>query len=338
MKMINKISFYLIGLLFIQVALIGYGYWASSSAYNQREVVKLIPLGTENKSVGVDKIIISNSSGDSATLVKVGDQWQLPELKNLAVDATKITTTLDKLKSVKLTWPVATTESSHTRFKVAKDDFVQRVKLFTGETVVREFFLGNSPGLKKIHARLNQEEEVYAIKLHASDILENDIGWLDKSLISAKDVKQISTEEHSFSVKDGVWKLVEKEALARLIDGIMPKLPITDDVSKQDNLSAIQIAQNDSQTKVIKTANVENIDALSRALSSLKIIAVAELTAWQPEKNIEIIANSGDKWKYELAKKDDKYYIRRVDIDAIFEVNDTIYSSLLKELINSRPS
>ena len=57
--------------------------------------------------------------------------------------------------------------------------------------------LGTSPGFRKVHVRRPNEKEIYTVNLNTYDMPVADTEWLDKALLSAKDVRRIKGEQGS---------------------------------------------------------------------------------------------------------------------------------------------
>ena len=129
----------LTGLLALQFVII-VGIWTAQNS-NQQELVKE-PL-VNAKSSEIDRLVITDGK-ETATLKKVGNEWQLPEFHNLAIEKTKITDLLDKLVKIKSGWAISTKSNSHERFEVLTDKFILPSK-------VRDFherhFFHNQPDL-----------------------------------------------------------------------------------------------------------------------------------------------------------------------------------------------
>ncbi len=186
--------------LFVQILLaIGVFAW-QENAKPQVQAQPLLAAGAGD----ADKIIIRDANA-SVTLQKVNGNWQLPGLQNLPVDTQKVNDLLDKLKGTKLTWPVTTSRSSHERFEVAETKFQRRIEWFQGDKKLDDLLVGTSPGFKKVHARKQSDDSVYAVQLNAFEFATSNNDWLKKDLLAIKDVQQISGRDYALQKSGANW-------------------------------------------------------------------------------------------------------------------------------------
>ncbi|HNG58677.1 MAG TPA: DUF4340 domain-containing protein [Cellvibrionaceae bacterium] len=154
----------------------------------------------------VDKLVITEGQ-NSVTLQKVNGQWQLPQVQQLPVDEQKLTGLLDKLANTQLTWPVATTGSSHERFEVSEQKFQRKINAYKADQSVVEFYLGTSPSFKKVHLRKQGDKTVYAVGLSAFDFYSTAPNWLKKDLLALADVQTINGSDFSLRKTANGWSL-----------------------------------------------------------------------------------------------------------------------------------
>ena len=114
------------------------------------------------------------------TLLKQGDGWFLSTPEGLPVDQSRLDQALRSLSKLKAGWPVASTSSSHQRFEVSEEKYQRRIQLYRDKELMGDLFLGSSPSFKKVHARLTEDNKVYALSLNNYDFPTTPDGWLDK--------------------------------------------------------------------------------------------------------------------------------------------------------------
>ena len=158
----------------------------------------------------IDGLRISGKDTASVVMKKKSEQeWFLPDYHNLPVDQSKIEELLKKLKPLQTDWPVATTTEAAKRFEVNKDNFQRQLTFLQGEATKGTLFTGTSPGYRKVHARVDDQNEIYAIELSnflASTSVED---WLKKSLLAVdlNPVKKIILGNIQLSKIDKEWVL-----------------------------------------------------------------------------------------------------------------------------------
>jgi PHD/YefM family antitoxin component YafN of YafNO toxin-antitoxin module len=159
------------------------------------------------KASSVERISVDDGKDLATALSRVNDQWQLDNYHQLPADQNKVKSVLDKLEKDKSGWPVATTESSRLRFKVADDDYRKKLVL-SSDAGDKTLYLGVSPGFRQLNVRRQDEEQVYAVKLNDYDFPLKDVDWLDKTLLQPKaDISSISAADFSLIKQQGKWAL-----------------------------------------------------------------------------------------------------------------------------------
>jgi hypothetical protein len=135
----------------------------------------------------VDRVSIADGDGDVAVLVRraEGDDggWELEG--GHPADSVKIDDLLEDLASLKAPWPVATTTQSAQRFEVTGEDYQRHVVFSAADKPVADFYLGTSPGYRRVHARREAADEVFSIDFSNYQAPTAADDWLDKSLLAA---------------------------------------------------------------------------------------------------------------------------------------------------------
>jgi hypothetical protein len=131
----------------------------------------------------VDHFTIEGPDAAKVILTKVEGNWQLPERHNFPADANKVKRLLGRLEGLKRGQPVTTTSGAHSRFKVTDDTFERRITLAAGGQTLARLYLGTSPGIRQVHARVDDQKPVYAVELETYDVPAAADGWEDKTLL-----------------------------------------------------------------------------------------------------------------------------------------------------------
>lgn len=159
------------------------------------------------KASAVEHISLDDGQGQSCVLSKLNDQWQLDNYHQLPADQNKVKSVLEKLEQDKSGWPVATTEASRLRFKVADNDYRKKL-LLRSDAGEQALYLGVSPGFRQLNVRRQGEDQVFAVKLNDYDFPLKDVDWMDKTLLQPKaDISSIKAADFSLNRQQGKWTL-----------------------------------------------------------------------------------------------------------------------------------
>jgi hypothetical protein len=282
MKQLRK---WLTGLLALQLVLAATFLWAGRSTGERDAQQPLLNLPAED----ISRIVIREGEQETS-LTRTGDSWQLPTLHNLPAKQANVDRLLDKLAGLRAGWPVATSQSSHARFQVAEDDNQRHIRLYQGDKLAGELFLGSSPGLRQVHLRLKDDDAVYTGEVPTHEVPAKVEQWLDKSLLAASGVEHITGEDFSLEKADGDWAFAEA----------------------------------DEDTAV----NAQKAKDLATALESLQVSGVAQEPPTEGESVTLSVKAGGKNWQYTFTKADDQYYVRRNDRDAIFTLTQFNYDRI----------
>ncbi len=284
-----KLKIWLSGLLVVQlVAALGLyiGGQREGEFDSEQTLLSLV-------AADLDKVVIADNDNKAITLEKVDAAWQLPDYRQLPVNPDKFEQAMGKVVSAKSGWPVATSRSSHTRFEVGAENFQRKIELFKQSERVNTLYLGTSPGYRSVHARLDGDDNIYAIKLAAHEVPARHEDWFDKTVLRVGDVAGIKGADFELQKRDDKWELVQAAVVA-------------DDAPELDAARA---------------------DEISSVFTNIRVQEVADDVAM--DKAIEIRVSEGETtWTYEFASDDDGHYVRRNDRDIIFKVRDVDYTKI----------
>ncbi|MGR9053327.1 MAG: DUF4340 domain-containing protein [Gammaproteobacteria bacterium] len=285
----NKTFYWLGGLLGLQLLLaLGLLWYGGTDRTANR--VALFDFAVDS----IDGVKIGDGEHE-AVLAKKDGRWQLPELEQLPATASKVTDVLNKLAGFKPVWPVTATAASHNRFEVAEDKFQRRIRLYQGETLKAEIYLGTSPGFRKSHVRKAGDDAVYSIALNGFEVPAENSGWLDKSLLAATGVNAIEGSDYALEKADGNWRF----AGAGEAEGTQQAL----DTGKAGQLAS--------------------------ALGGLTVLGIADKAPEGEPITLKVTTPDGTR-SYSFFETDDKYFVGRDDRKIVFSLSQFDYDRIAK--------
>jgi hypothetical protein len=212
--------------------------------------------------------IESGDGTESVTLQRHDGTWVVADLADLPVQASKVEQLIEELAELKRPMPIATSDEARERFKVADDAFERRLTL-QGETgPIAGILIGDSPGFKRVFARLPDDNGIYDLRLALSDVSARRDDWMDLALLrlEGEQITRLAANDWVLS-KDasGVWALgdqsrpVDQETVSALVLrlanlGYRGVLGIEDDpaYNQQDPMIALEIGLVDGSTKTYR--------------------------------------------------------------------------------------
>ncbi len=174
----KNMNYLLAGLLALQLLIAG-GLYASRQT-PEAETLQMTLLAANDS---VDNIVLKDNDGQQTQLKKVDGHWQLTEYYQLPAEQRKVSALIKKLQNTKTGWPVATTSASQERFEVSDDKHQRELILSQGENTLARFYLGTSPGFRKLHLRKAGDDAIYAVALESHDFTAQASAWLDPGLL-----------------------------------------------------------------------------------------------------------------------------------------------------------
>ena len=156
--------------------------------------------------------------------------WRLPESHGFPASGSKVEQVMAELAALQKGWPVATSADAAQRFKVASQAFERKIVFQQGDSEVATLYMGTSPGFRKIHARLEGENEIYAVPfsayqagVEAGDWLDAEFLKLDTQDISAVQLPDVKLQRESDGV-DVVDLAADEETVKSEAEGVLRKL------------------------------------------------------------------------------------------------------------------
>lgn len=293
---------WLTALLLLQLALAGGLLLSRQQSGDDGSPQPLLPVAAN----AIDRVVVSDAASQ-ATVIRQDGAWVLPGTQ-LPANASKVADILQRLEQTATEWPVTTTQGSHERFEVGEEAFQRRVQLFSGDEKVAEFYLGTSPGFRKVHLRRATENAVYAVTLNTFDLPAGDDAWLDHSLLAVTDPTRIVGPDYTLAESaDGVWSLAGEEAA-----------PETGNASLDD----------------------EQARQLVSAFANLRVQSVADrIPDAETGQGMSVEVETADgSYRYHFHQDEAGYYVRREDRAAVFNLSQYDYDRItgvgLAELVH----
>jgi hypothetical protein len=166
--------------------------------------VPLLDLGFD----AVSMLEIEAGDGPSLALKRSGDAWVLPALDDFPASGTRIGSLLADLEELKRPLPVATSADAQRRFKVADDAFERRVTLRGGGDEAT-LIVGDSPGFRRLFARVAGEDAIYDLRLALFDLSAEADDWIDRGRLQFDrgEITRISADDWALVRGEEGWSL-----------------------------------------------------------------------------------------------------------------------------------
>ncbi|WP_105172242.1 DUF4340 domain-containing protein [Pseudoalteromonas sp. T1lg24] len=324
----NKAVTILSMVLGAQVILAGALFYNGQNSFETQTPVSLLSLEQQT----INEITLQEGDNDKPlTLVKNGEDWHLADYPNLPLLDYKVSALTDTLINSKVNWPVSRTQASHERFKVADDNFEKRIIYKLGDDEV-DILLGESPSFKKLYVRNGDNNDVFTIEFSGYQLSVDKNDWLSKSLLSVKDISEISQAGLAFEKTQ-----VKQDAdLDKRTESIADKSAVLPDIinanaSSKTGVETIWQVKAPAKLPEGQTLNTERIDELLAQFSSLTVTAIAEpeIVFTEIEK-LSVKDADGKLFDFEFAQHEDSYYVKRSDFAHWFSLGKAQFDNLAK--------
>lgn len=162
----------------------------------------------------IDNITIEQPNKNPLIIVRRENKWLIPALSDFPALTVKVDGFIERVLGLKKRIPVATTADAIRRFKVSPESYEHKILLKNGEKLAATLWLGDSPGMRQIHGRANEDNAVYNLDFAAYEVNTDPNQWEDKTAltIKAEDITQINLPDtkllRSEEIKDKEGKPV----------------------------------------------------------------------------------------------------------------------------------
>jgi hypothetical protein len=290
-------------LLFLQIGL--------TVAVHQQQAVNLESTAPDSAFLSftpksISSVLINGPENEELVLQKSDKGWIMPGAFSAPVSKGQVDGLLQKLADARQGLAVATSTGAAKRFKTTEDDFERHVTLKQGDTVVGEFYLGTSAGMRNSHVRKADQDAVVSISVSSHEVDVEADSWLDRTLadLSKDDLKAVTLADISLIKKE------EGKEKVWLLDG----------ASKEE----IEKDEVDSLLNKVTAISVQSV--LDPATS-------AELLK-DPAVQFTVTKQDDSKVTYAFAKNDDKKDNKEEDYFILKMSNNELYFKVGKWLVD----
>ena len=191
----------LLAVLAIQCGLVAIVYWPGGGS----QTLPPAPMAAFDRTL-VDEIYIGDEFDNETVLRKSGDRWSLPELENLPADTAMVDKLLDAIAVTESRWPVADSIPARQRFQVASYYYQRRISLLANNETLGSIFLGSSPGFRRVYARNESQDAIYAIPFNNHDAPGTSGSWVDRKLLQIRTPVRITADTYSLQRQGLDWQ------------------------------------------------------------------------------------------------------------------------------------
>jgi len=198
---VNRLLATLALLMLLQCGLVAYTWWPRESV----QAAVTLPLTAADPAV-VDRLLVVDEFDNETELLRVQNRWLMPGLENLPADGARVSRLLAALTAGGAGWPVADSAAARQRFQVASYHYQRRVQLYGGDRLLATVYFGTSPGFRKVHARNDAQDAVYALPFNLVDAPGGSSGWLARDLLQIRAPTQIAADTYSLYREGDGWR------------------------------------------------------------------------------------------------------------------------------------
>lgn len=308
----------LTGVLVAQLLVAGALLWQTNDDADFASSNQIVSLDAKT----VDELLIVGveSDGESVTLRRTSDGWEMAGAPAYPADALKVDAIIDTLTSLSPGLPVATTESAQEQLEVADTVFQRRLRLKQGDQQVADLYLGSSPGFRKAHLRKAGEQAIYAARVNVFDLPLSSDDWLDKQLLAYDTVDSLRGPSIVLLRENDMWRIVEPAAQAYTHEVATDQIGSI--ISALQGLTVTGIVDSD-----IAASEGMNAEFDKELETSLTVAAPIEAE----NEVIELTVGNGDKALIlSLKRQGENVVAARSDIAGEFTVASSLFDTLSK--------
>lgn len=135
------------------------------------------------KEDAVNRIEVTDREGQTVTLAKENNVWTLPGKDSFRANPEKVNKVIEVVTTSDRGWPSGKTTIAAKQFHVVDDNFERKLTFKNGDEVLSTLYLGNSPGFRKVYARVDGQDNTYSLVFNTYEVPTTDVDWLDKTVL-----------------------------------------------------------------------------------------------------------------------------------------------------------
>ena len=213
----------------------------------------------------------------------------------MPVNKVQLQQLIDKTLTLKSSWPVATSTSAQARFEVSDNNFQRRLVLSQDQQILANIYVGTSPGFRQSHIRIAEDKAIYKANINSYELSTKADDWLDKTLLSAKDINAINGPGYQLTKQDQQW----------------------------------QLKSTGDQAAESQATNHEQANKLVKALAELRVLAISDKAIDKANTSLTV-SNQQQQWQYQFAEQDGDYLVSRDDWGQVFSLSKKAYEEITK--------
>lgn len=247
----------------------------------------------------VSSITFTDGNEQQLALKKENGSWQLAVKSALPADESRVKQLLEKLAGLKESLAVANSKEAARRFKVSKDLFERHVLVKQGNEIAADIYIGTSPGIRHVHARVAGQESIMSLPLSSFDLSPTVENWINKKMLHVKeeDLQRITLADYSLAKKDDKWLLNE--------------------VSENQKVNSEEIKQLVDKLTGLNIQTVLDEEDITGAVVD------------EPRLRYTLMLKNNEKREYTFTKPDEEYYVLRVSgLEPYFKIGKWIVDDI----------
>ena len=319
----KKILRTLMVVLCAQLGLVALVYWQGQNN-RERQIESLFTIEA-NQVAGILLTSRDDDGIQELVIKKSGDDWRLPNYLDLPVEQQKLGQFLQNILNLQSAWPVATSKDSAERFEVNQDNFKKQVVLKDkNEQSLANIYFGTSPGFRKVHLRLADQDAIYAIEFNQFDASAEAKDWLDKTVLQPQQALQrLQLRDIDLNYVDDKWQLATLSSENQ------------SDVEAANESSDINAADLPAEQAIDEIIDTVAVDKLLEDITRLRVMDVADieqqqqLTAAEPVATVGITLADQSQHGLRFYALDDEYFVIYPELYThYFRVNKAVIDRL----------
>lgn len=134
----------------------------------------------------VDKIVLEEKNSKLILEKDKNNVWVLPGKFAFSAEPESVSRLLDGFGAYTKGWPVAKTEDAAPRFRVADNNFQEKIVLSSAGKDVDTYLIGSAAGFNKVHFRIAGQTEINSVELPIQNVSTNVEDWINRRILQVE--------------------------------------------------------------------------------------------------------------------------------------------------------